>query len=67
MLLDIPIVQASDKVVYVDTHPPQDRMVYVTKGGQLSVHAVSKYAARPTALQHVTFYDYWAKYEHMRC
>jgi hypothetical protein len=61
--LGIPLVYCSSTINEVDTHPPGDRLKYIT-GVRISrvVHDVTKYTLRPALLKDVTFYDFYRHY-----
>lgn len=68
-LAGVDIVQMSDQVTYIDTHPPAFRTVRVTKDSRAAgVAAVALYCARPAGPEFdaLTLPKYFERYE-VRC
>ena len=61
-MLQIPILQSSSPVDYVNSSPPELRTRKVLHGNEVVAHAIDLYAARPSCLdaelQDMTFYTY---------
>lgn len=57
LLLRIPIVQSSQKVLSISTAPPAIRMKRVGRGNRLCYAPVDKYMARPASLEALTMLE----------
>jgi hypothetical protein len=65
VLLGIPIMEATIKVEYIDTNPPDTQRRSIGRNGAATSTAlpVEKYAARPDCMRHYTFMRYFKEIE----
>jgi hypothetical protein len=61
--LQIPIIQKSIVVKYIDSKPPHLRIKVLSKSSFLGFHPIDIYKFRPSKIEYLTFYEYFEKFE----
>jgi len=61
--LQIPIVQKSIVVKYIDSKPPHLQIKVLSKSRFLGFHPIDIYKFKPSKFEYLTFYEYFEKYE----
>jgi hypothetical protein len=61
--LQIPIVQKSIVVKYIDSKPPHLQIKVLSKSRFLGFHPIDIYKFKPLKFEYLTFYEYFKKYE----
>jgi hypothetical protein len=61
--IQIPIVQKSIVVKYIDSRPPHLKTKLLSKSRFLGFHPIDIYKSRLSNFEYMTFYKYFEKYE----